>query len=120
MTQAAPSRWIALLGAVAWLTLISPVLAVISFLAVVMSVNRLLVREEVCVTYACGEGAGWVLIFFSLGWMCVMWIAGVIAAVLAVRRTVSVGRALVAATLTAVAVTAIAVAVDWGWVIWSV
>lgn len=123
MTQVATrpmSRWITFLAATAWLTFITPVLAVLSFYAVGYSMDHLLEREEPCVTYACGEGVGFALLFISFGWMCVMWIAGVVAAVIAVRRTVSVGRALVAASLTALAVTAIAVAVDWGWIIWSV
>ena len=114
------SRWITFLAAAAWLTFISPVLAILSFYGVGYSMDALLEREELCVTYACGEGLGFLLLFMSFGWMCLMWILGVLAAVIAVRRTVTVGRALVAASLTALAVTAIAVSVDWGFIIWSV
>jgi hypothetical protein len=117
----APSRWLALLAAAGVLTAITPVLAVVSFYTVAFMVEVLLTREEdVCRTYACGDGAVWVLILFSLGWMCVMWMAGLVTSAIAIRRTVSVGRAVVAALIAALIVTLIAVAADWAWVVLSV
>jgi len=101
------------------LTVITPVLAVVSFYAVGYSME-LLDDEDACRTYACGIGTGFLLMYFSFGWMCVSWIAGLTVAALATRKTVSVGRAVVAALLTALVVTVVAVAIDFAWVVWSV
>lgn len=115
-----PSRALALLAAAGLLSVLAPVLAAMSFFVVGFSMDWLLADEDACRTYACGEGAGFALVLFSLGWMCVMWVAGLIAAGVAVWRKISVARAVLAATVTAMVVAVIAMAIDWAWVVWSV
>ncbi|HXH81266.1 hypothetical protein [Nocardioides sp.] len=115
-----PDRFLALLAAVGLLTVITPVLAVVSFYAVGYSMELLLDDEDACRTYACGIGTGFLLMYSSFGWMCVSWIGGLVTATLATRKTVSVGRAVVAALLTALGVTVIAVVVGFAWVVLSV
>ena len=115
-----PSRALALVGAATALCLLAPVLAFASLLAVFFAMDQFLALEDACTTYACGEGVGFALVLFAVGWMCAIWVIGLVAAAIATWKTISVARALIAASITAVVVAMFAAVIDFAWVVWSV